>query len=202
MSRAGNASRSRARERGGLPTPASRVRHVVMTGSECTGKTRLAEALARRYRTIWTPEAARVRGEAKAEPLGFEDVEWIARRHIAAADAAVGRVRDLLVLDTDLVSTLAYSRHYYGRCPGWIARDAGARLADLYLLHHPDVPWIADVARDRPQQREEIHELFVETLASLGARVVDIRGDWPEREERAARAIDALLAGTRIPALC
>jgi NadR type nicotinamide-nucleotide adenylyltransferase len=165
-----------------------------MTGSECTGKTTLAQALARRHGTLWIPEAARVHAEGKPGPLGLEDVEAIARRHMEAADAAAGRVSDLLILDTDLVSTLVYSRHYYGRCPAWIAREAEARLADLYLLHHPDVPWIADPARDRPAQREEVHALFVETLAALGARVVDVLGSRPAREARAARAIDALLA--------
>jgi nicotinamide riboside kinase len=166
----------------------------VTTGSECTGKTTVAQAQARRHGTLWTPEAARVRAETKGVPLGFEDVEVIARGHIAAVEAAAGRVRELLLLDTDLVSTLVYSRHYYGRCPELIAREAQARLGDLYLLHHPDVPWVPDLARDRPAQREEIHALFVETLRALGARVADVRGGWPEREERAARAIDALLA--------
>ena len=172
------------------------MHRVVLTGSECTGKTTLAAALAERYGTHWVPEPARAYAEAKPGPLGYEDVEPIACAHIAAADEAAARAGRLLILDTDLVSTVVYSRHYYGNCPAWVERAARERLADLYLLHHPDVPWLADPARDRGHLRENVHDLFRQGLGALGARVVDIRGGWAERRERAARAIDELLEGS------
>ena len=49
-------------------------------------------------------------------------------------------------------------------------------------------------ARDRPGSRQEIHALFEQTLEAFGARLVDVRGDFPEREARAVAAVDALLA--------
>jgi NadR type nicotinamide-nucleotide adenylyltransferase len=166
----------------------------VLTGSESTGKSTLAAELARRYRTVWTPEAARLYVEARGgAALDLGDVERIARAHIAAAEEAERHAGGLLILDTDLISTLVYSRHYYGACPGWVEEEARARLADLYLLHHPDVPWQPDPARDRPQAREEIHELFREALDAFGARRVDVVGDFAEREARAVAAVDALL---------
>lgn len=171
------------------------LRRVVLTGSECTGKSTLAAELARRYGTIWTPEAARLYVEAKGSvPLGYDDVEPIARAHLAAADESERRARGLLFLDNDLISTVVYSRHYYGACPGWVEREARARLADLYLLHHPDVPWLPDPARDRPHSRDEMHDLFREALDAFGARTVDVHGTLSERTARAVEAIDALLA--------
>ena len=168
---------------------------VVLTGSESTGKSTLAAALARRYDGLWTPEAARLYVEARGSaPLGYDDVERIARAHIAAADEAERRAGGLLILDTDLISTLVYSRHYYGACPDWVESEARGRLADLYLLLHPDVPWQPDPARDRSHGREEIHALFRDALDALGARRVDIRGTFPEREARALEAIGVLLA--------
>jgi NadR type nicotinamide-nucleotide adenylyltransferase len=170
-------------------------RRVVLTGSESTGKTTLAARLAERYGAPWTPEAARVYVKSVGgAALGYEDVERIARVHIAAADEAERRARGLLILDTDLVSTLVYSRHYYGRCPAWVEREARARLADLYLLHHPDVPWLPDAARDRPCSREQVHEEFRQALDAFGAKRVDVRGGFAEREARAVAALDALLA--------
>lgn len=177
----------------------TRPLHVVLTGSEGTGKTALARALAERYRTICVPEAARIRAETKGEPLNSEDVEWIARRHIEDAEAAASRAPGMLLLDTDLVSTVVYALHYYGGCPDWILREARARRGDLYLLHHPDVPWVADGVRDRGDSRETMHASFVETLASLHARVVEMRGSWSEREGRAVAAIDALLSESQRP---
>ena len=45
---------------------------LVVTGSECTGKTTLAARLAERYRTAWVPEFARAYAElqlrARAPP--------------------------------------------------------------------------------------------------------------------------------------
>jgi nicotinamide riboside kinase len=39
-----------------------------------------------------------------------------------------------------------------------------------------------------------MHELFRAALAALGARSVDIQGDWAQREASAVRAIETLLA--------
>ena len=161
------------------------LRRVVVTGSECTGKTTLAAELAARFRTAWSPEFAREYLDGEGPPLTAADVEPIARGQVAGEEAAERRARGLLVLDTDLLSTVVYARHYYGTCPEWIVRAARERRADLYLLLHPDVPWIADGAkRDRPHARERLHGLFREVLDDLGARVVDLRGSWPERGAR------------------
>lgn len=182
----------------GLSPAVDRLLRVVLTGSESTGKTTLAADLAQRYATAWSPEFAREYLDRKRAPLLASDVEPIARGQIAGEDAAAGRATRLLVLDTDLLSTVVYSRHYYGRCPEWIDRAARERLGDLYLLHHPDVPWEPDGAkRDRPRDRAEVHGLFRATLEELGARSVDVRGAWPERRVAAVAAIDALLAEER-----
>ncbi len=171
----------------------NRPLRVVVTGSECTGKTTLAEHLAARFSVAWVPEFSRSYADDRGGVLGPEDVEPIARGQGAAEDAAAAGAGRLLVLDTDLVSTCIYARHYYGSCPAWVEAEARTRLADLYLLCHPDVPWIADGVRDRPERRAEIHELFRAALAAVRARVVDIRGDFAAREELAVRAVRRLL---------
>jgi NadR type nicotinamide-nucleotide adenylyltransferase len=172
------------------------VKTVVVTGSECTGKTTLARDLARAYGTVACPEYARLYLEAKGPPLTVRDVEPIARGQMALEDDALAGPRRLLVKDTDLISTVVYSRYYYGGCPAWIEDSARERKGDLYLLLHPDVPWVADGPhRDRPQAREEIHGLFRETLGEFGLPFVDIEGGFSERRARAAAAVDQLLHG-------
>ena len=167
---------------------------VVVTGSECTGKTTLALELAVRFEAPWSHEFVRGYLERKAAPLVAGDVESVARGQAAAEDAAVGAASDVAVKDTDLVSTVVYAHHYYGSCPAWAEREAAARLGDLYLLLHPDVPWVADgLQRDRPADRELLHGLFQQRLDSLGARVVHIAGDWPARRRLAFDAVQSLL---------
>jgi NadR type nicotinamide-nucleotide adenylyltransferase len=171
---------------------------VVLTGSECTGKTTLARTLARRFRAPWSGEYVRAYAEALERPLAPGDVPAIARGQVAGEEVAIARAGRLALHDTDLLSTVVYSRHYFGRCPPEIEQQARERRADLYLLHHPDVDWIADGAlRDRPHARAEIHDLFAAALRDLGARVVDVCGSWEERTANAVRAVEACLGTNR-----
>ncbi len=174
---------------------------IVVTGSECTGKTTLAAALAERFGAPWSKEFARQYVDLKRTELDASDVEPIARGQLAGEQAADLAAADggpgVVVRDTDLHSTVVYSRHYYGDCPGWIVEAARARTGDLYLLLYPDVPWIADgLMRDRPDEeaRALIHGLFRETLAAAGATIVEIRGAWPERQARAIAAVEMVIA--------
>ena len=165
---------------------------VVVTGSESTGKTTLAGDLARHFGTLCVPEYARTYVDARlalGRGLDAADVEPIARGEIAAIDAAMPNASELLVLDTDLVSTVVYARHYYGSCPAWIEQAARDRLGDLYLLCDIDVPWVPAPQRDRPHLRPHMHGLFADTLSALGARTVTIRGSWAERFATAVAAV-------------
>jgi NadR type nicotinamide-nucleotide adenylyltransferase len=180
--------------------PATRPFVVVVTGSECTGKTTLAAGLAARFDAPWSPEFVRSYVDARRAPLDASDVEPIARGQQAAEREAEETARAqgsrLAVRDTDLVSTMVYARHYYGSCPAWIETAARRRAGDLYLLLCPDVPWVPDgLQRDRPDDaaRAEMHAQFRAALASLGARVVEIRGSWDERKAQAADAVVAAL---------
>ena len=173
------------------------MKRVVVTGSECTGKTTLAGDLARQFGTVCVAEYAREYLDRKVAttglPLDERDVEPIARGQIAAEDRGAATAKRLLVLDTDLVSTTVYARHYYGACPAWIDQAARDRRGDLYLLCDIDVPWVADSVRDRPHHREHIHALFVEALDTLGAPYVLIRGSWAARLTTAVAAVSEVL---------
>jgi NadR type nicotinamide-nucleotide adenylyltransferase len=168
---------------------------VVVTGSECTGKTTLAQALASRFGAPWVPEFCRGFQDAKGSPLDASDVEPIARGQIAEADVAERLATDLLFLDTDLVSTVVYARHYYGACPAWIEESCRERRAALYLLCAPDLPWEADGQRDRGDRREEVHRLFAEKLGAFDADIRLVAGEGPARETAAATAVVEALAG-------
>lgn len=158
---------------------------VVLTGSESTGKTELAHQLGEHFHAPVAEEFVRAYAAARNGQLGFADHGPIAKGQMASEDAAIARASDLVILDTDLVSTVVYCEHYFGRCPEWIVTEARARAADLYLLLAPDIPWVPDGVRDRGDRREEMHALFAEKLQALGLRYVEIRGS---REDRFARA--------------
>jgi nicotinamide riboside kinase len=201
---------------------------VCLIGPECTGKTTLAEELSRHFDAPWVPEFAREYAERVRRLLTYDDVEPIARGQIANEDAGVGSgewgVGDeaesshaaesshtphptahppLLILDTDLISTVVYSRHYYGRCPEWIEAEAGKRKADLYFLTDIDVPWTSDGVRDTAAARAALHNQFANALANYGANFVTVSGDWEQRWKTAVTRLNSLLgrppAATRSP---
>jgi len=157
---------------------------VCLIGPECTGKTTLAGQLAAHFNVTWVPEFAREYALRVARPLTVDDVEPIARGQMALEDAVSND--ELIILDTDLISTVVYATNYYGQCPAWIEEAAGKRKADLYLLTDIDVPFIADTLRDSAAPRETLYDKFAETLKSYEANVVPITG------ERLAAAITQL----------
>lgn len=171
---------------------------VVLIGPECTGKTRLAGELAALYGVPWSREYAREYVDRHGRALGYADVEPIGRGQKHGEDVAIARATaersPLVLLDTDLVSTAVYGRHYYGDCPAWIEQEAARRLGELYLLHHIDVPWVEDARqREQPERRPQLFQRFRATLEGSGARLAHVRGGWDERRRRALQAIDALL---------
>jgi len=172
---------------------------VVLTGPECTGKTTLAADVARHFGTPWVPEASRAYAAERAREghgLTAADVDAIARRQVEAEDAALAAAPALLVLDTDLLSTVLYARHYYGSSSPRLEREARTRKAALYLLCAPDLPWTPDGIRDRPAAREELFTLFEGVLREFGADFVPIHGTGALRLDAAVRAVHGLPSAT------
>lgn len=162
---------------------------VVLTGSESVGKTTLAQQLGDHFGVPVSTEFVRAYAAERGKQLGFNDHGAIARGQVASEDAAIGRAKDLVILDTDLVSTVVYCEHYFGRCPDWIKEEATKRAGELYLLLAPDAPWVADGVRDRGERRAEMHELFRSKLIEMKLKYVEIRGSADERFSAAARAV-------------
>jgi NadR type nicotinamide-nucleotide adenylyltransferase len=166
---------------------------VVVTGSECTGKTTLARRLAAELRVPWVAEAARQYAERHGGALSAADVEPIAVATRDALAAATALAPAVLVADTDLLSTVVYARAYYGACPAWVEAECRSQLADLYLLCLPDLRWEPDGVRDRPADgdRRAMHDAFASTLRDFGARVAPVAGAGDERTTHALQAVRA-----------
>jgi len=174
------------------------VRRVVITGSESVGKTTLSATLAAQYDVLCVPEYVREFTRRKGSAPVLADREALAHGQAAWEDEYLTQSqhagKPLLLLDTDLVSNVVYSHHYFGDCPPFLEKLAVARRADHYLLLDIDVPWVADGVRDRGDRRSEMHHLFEATLQRLGASYSLIRGDWLQRLHAATTIIDRLLS--------
>lgn len=173
----------------------AQIARVCLIGPHSTGKSTLASELAAHYRTEWVSEYARGYALAVRRELTVDDVPRIAEGQMANEESARGS--SLLFLDTDLLSTVIYARHYYGACPDWIEAKARERRADLYLLMNVDTPFVVDPARDSADVRQELFGKFRCALEEFEAKYVVISGAWKERMRAAIAAIEA---GGRAPA--
>lgn len=170
----------------------ARPLRVCLTGSESTGKSELAKELARHFSVPHVPEYSREYATSVNRELSYMDVIPIARGQMELEERIVADARDLVILDTDLLSTVVYSRHHFGACPAIVEGVARTRLADLYLLLNIDVPWIPDPVRDCGDTRESLHQEFRRALKEFNAPFKLISGAWDERFRRSVDEIEAL----------
>jgi len=165
---------------------------VCVIGPESTGKSTLCEKLARHFNTTWQPEWAReYLGERHCE---FPDMEIIARGHFGEHEKYKAAADKILFMDTDAITTMVYSQHYYNRVPEYVRlmADRIQEFVDLYLFTDIDVPWVPDTSRDlgEPCLREKLKADLLRELERRGLPYVMIRGNWEERFARAVSAIE------------
>ena len=170
---------------------------IVVSGSECTGKTVLTRALSAHLDAPFSTESARDYVSELGRAVQFSDVEPIARRQIEIEDALLGEAARMYILDTDLFSTLIYSRLYFGRCPGWIEPLCRARRADLYLLCGVDLPWVKDDfqrGQSTPTERQHAHSLFANVLNENSCSIRAVSGLNENRLQCAISTIETWLS--------
>lgn len=174
------------------------VKRIAVFGTESTGKTWLAERLARHFGVEWVPEYAREFWEQNGGVIGLEDMVPIAREQWRREDAAAARAERMIVCDTEALTTMLWSDLLYGTCPDELRRGAERRAKTyaLYLLLETDVPFTPDPQRCFPDEagREKAARVWRGAVERRALPFVAIRGDWAERERRAIAAVEAVLA--------
>lgn len=172
----------------------NRPLRIVVTGAECTGKTTLVQGLSDQFSFPVVGEAARTWAARVGRPLTRFDVERIALLHSSEVRRAEEGSGTAVLLDTDLVSTGVYARHYFGIAPRWLSSGAFARRGALYLLCGADIPWQEDPGqRGAEQDRREVQRRLVRELTGLDAPVIRIEGNPEMRLKRAGAAVRELL---------
>lgn len=176
---------------------------VCVIGPESTGKSTLCAKLARHFGTVWQPEWARdYLGERHCE---YQDMEIIARGHFAAHAEYKAKADKILFMDTDAITTLVFSAHYYNRVPPYVQEmaDRMHEFVDLYLFTDIDVPWVPDTSRDlgAPWQRQQMKDALLSHLTQRGLPYVMVSGSWDRRWQLAVQAVEDRILRPAAPVL-
>ncbi|WP_420388143.1 AAA family ATPase [Roseivirga sp.] len=166
---------------------------VGIVGPESTGKTTLAQSLAQHFKTLWVPEYSRQFLTQLDRPYVQEDLIAIARGQLEAERQYKKKVKDLLLLDTDLFVVKIWSEFKYGSCDPWILQQLNMNHASFYFLTHHDLPYEYDPLRESPEDREELFHLYEAALKEANVPYLIIRGDEEERLEIAIQRINSIL---------
>jgi len=166
---------------------------IVITGAESTGKSTLAKALSAHYREPWTAEFVRSYVDQLQRDLQGQDLNPIAAGQLALEDRQLNSARQLIIHDTNILSSILYADHYFDTELDWVWQRFLERDYSLYLLCVPDIPWQADPGqRDSADAREYLQQRFKDTLDRLQLPYIEISGTPPARLAQAVVAIDSL----------
>jgi len=165
------------------------IRRIAVTGPESTGKSVLAEELARHFQTVWVPEFARDYLNALGRPYSEEDILIIAKGQLEAENRSVGKASSFIFCDTELIVTKIWSEVKYNRCDPWILNSIRSHSYNLFLLCDIDLPWEPDPLREHPDKRKFLLELYLSELKNRNFPFAVIRGTGPARLQNAISAI-------------
>ena len=93
------------------------IRTIVLHGVESTGKSVLAERLARHFGTVWVPEYGRSYAETHGVDMDEADLLLIGRTQAEMIEAAKSRADHVLFADTDALMTAAWAAMMIGHVP-------------------------------------------------------------------------------------
>lgn len=166
------------------------MNRIVITGPESTGKSRLAENLARHYNTLWVPEYAREYIATLNRPYNQDDIMKIAKKQLKQEEELAKKATDYLFADTSMIVIKIWNLFVYGNCPAWIDQQIDKHRYDLYLLCYIDTPWEYDPQREHPNARRELYNLYEQELKQRGLPYGVINGLNDKRLHNAIKTID------------
>ena len=169
-------------------------KRILILGPESTGKSTLAEKLAKHFAEPWVPEVAREYLEKLDRTYAYEDLLQIGKQQMQLEDELAMQAQHFLFCDTDLRVIQVWSQHRYGKVDPWVLEEIARRTYDLILLCAPDLPWQADPLREHPEleMRQQFFEIYQRLTEASGIPWILVSGDTDKRLSTAIQAVGSL----------
>ena len=164
---------------------------IAITGPESTGKSTLAEKLAKHFNTDYIPEYSRTYLENFEGQYTENDVVEIAKAQHNLIIEEEKKNPEILIADTEIIVCKIWIEYVF-KHPNETIEDLLRRQDfDLYLLCDIDLPWVYDPLRENPNidERKELFEIYKNTLTRMNVPFGIVRGSDEERVNNALEII-------------
>ncbi len=162
---------------------------VAVTGPESSGKTTLAQAIAKKMNGEYIPEVAREFLTNLGRNYIKSDLNEIARRQLSQLLDSRSSLR---ISDSDFVVLDIWSKEKYGSTSSYIEDLVINKYFDLHILCTPNIPWEDDPLRENPNDRDRLFDLYKERLTELNKPFVIVEGAYDERLKKSCEAIETI----------
>lgn len=158
---------------------------IAVVGPESTGKSTMANYLAKELNTLCVPEYARFYCEDLNRQYTLEDEVNMFHGQRALEEAVASKAtNNILICDTTILTVKIWCDHLFQHTPENIIAEIQNRKYDLYLLMDIDLPWQDDPLRDFPTEREHFMNIWKDELNALNANYHIISGTDQDRLQK------------------
>ncbi|WP_289846569.1 AAA family ATPase [Zobellia galactanivorans] len=165
---------------------------VVILGTESTGKTTLAEKLAKHYNCSLVKEAGRDL-IPNSNSFEFEDLHLVASEHAKRINQKKCGESPLIIIDTDIHTTMSYANFIFNKDLKVDDPIYNSNKADLYLYLNNDVKFQQDGTRLSELNRNLLDLSNRKILKEKHIDFVEIKGGWKQRFKSALMEIDLVI---------
>jgi NadR type nicotinamide-nucleotide adenylyltransferase len=170
------------------------ITNVAFLGAPSTGKTTIAERLAREYQTVWMPEYGREYWEKHQvdRRLSLSQLEEIAEQHLQREEELLSQANRFLFTDTNALTTSIFARYYHSSTTPRLeelATRATGRY-DLVFVCDLDIPYDDTWDRSGETNRHDFQKQVVADLILRKVPFFTLQGGLETRTEYAKTIID------------
>jgi HTH-type transcriptional repressor of NAD biosynthesis genes len=166
---------------------------VVVLGTESTGKTTLTERLTKHFNCSSVNEAGRDL-IANSNSFEFDDLHLVASEHAKRIEKSILANSPLVIIDTDIHTTKSYSRFTFEKELEISTDIYNSNRANIYLYLNNDVKYLQDGTRLSEAERNLLDLSHRQVLKDHNIDIIEVKGDWNERFEKAVEQINKLIA--------
>lgn len=168
---------------------------IAVVGPESTGKSIMAQRLAKHFGTVYVPEYSREYCRGLNREYSIQDELNMFYGQLALERSLIPLAKNnVLVCDTTFLTIKVWCDHLFNTTPTVVLEALAYIHYDYYLLMDIDLPWEDDPLRDFPHLREHFMQVWKRELDTLNAPYSIISGVGDERFENALSATLAFLA--------